>query len=75
VRRTALKRVGNHRRELRFGRDLALNGRTTGELADGRSLLGEFDLELQQDARLYGLAELRGLDRHEIDELAGVRET
>ena len=39
-----------------------------------RPLLQELDLEFQKHARFDGLAELRVLDRHEIDELARVRE-
>src|SRR5690242_9828109 len=63
-------RVGDHRREARFGGQLAVDAGTPGELAHGRALLDELHLELEQDSGLDGLAELRPFDRHEIDKLA-----
>src|SRR5438270_7599605 len=62
--------IGDHRREIRFGGEFAVDARATGELADARPLLDELDVEPEQDARLDRLTELRAFDRHEIDELA-----
>ena len=67
-------RVRDHRRELRFGNDLAVDQRAAGKLADAGPLLDELDLEPKEHAGLDRSAEFRPLDGHEIDQLAGVRE-
>ena len=67
----ALRRVGDHRREIGLGRDLAVEQGAAGKFAHARPLLNEFDLEPEQATRLNRNAELRAFDRHEIDELAG----
>src|SRR5947209_6772657 len=63
--------IGDHRREVRLCNELALDAGAAGELAHAGALLDEFDLELEQHARLDGRTELRAVDGHEIDELAG----
>ena len=72
--RQAGRRIRDHRRELSFGNDLAIDQRAAGELADAGPLLDELDLEPQKHSRLDRGTEFRALDGHEIDQLAGVRE-
>src|SRR5438552_17284355 len=74
ARESGRRRISDHCRELSFRGDLAVNGRSTGKLADSSSLLREFDFELQQNAGLDRLPELRAFDGHEVNELARVRE-
>src|SRR5579884_2333449 len=68
------RRIGDHCREVGFGGELPVDARAPRELAHGGALLDELDIELKEDARLDRLAELRAFNRHEIDQLAGVRE-
>src|SRR5689334_5265130 len=63
-------RIGDHRREFRLGRELPVDEGAAGELTDGRALLDKLHFEPQEHARFDRLAELRPIDRHEIDELA-----
>src|SRR4029079_16455038 len=63
-------RIGDHRREFAFGRNFAVEHRPAGELAHARPLLDELHLEPEQDPWHDRLAELHGVDGHEIDELA-----
>ena len=60
--------------KLALGGDLAIEDRPAGELADAGALLDELDLEAKQDAGFHRLAELRAVDGHEIDQLAGAGE-
>src|SRR5437763_12550010 len=62
-------RIGDHRREVRLGGELAVDAGAARELADARALLDEFDLQPQQDSRLDRRSKFRALDGHEIDEL------
>jgi hypothetical protein len=63
-------RIGDHRREIRLGGELAVDQRTTGELADRRAFLDELDVQRQEHSRLDRSTEFRPLDGHEIDQLA-----
>src|SRR3546814_10470069 len=68
------RRVRDHRGEIRLRRDLAVDQRFARELAHGRALLDELDLEPEQYAGFDRSPEFRLVDRHEIDELARARE-
>src|SRR5690606_13563409 len=72
--RSGRRRIRDHRGEARLGRELAADDCPPRELAHAGALLDEFDLEVEQHARLDRRTELRALDRHEIDELAGAGE-
>src|SRR4051812_37946838 len=64
------RRIRNHRGEARLGGELAFDQHPPRELADLAAILDQVDLDTQQHAGLDRLAELRPVDRHEIDELA-----
>src|SRR6266496_2499522 len=66
--------IGDHRREVRLGGELAVDACSPRKLADAGALLDKFDLELEQHARLHRLTELRAVNGHEVDELAGAGE-
>ncbi len=54
--------IGDHRREIRLGDELAVNARASGELANGGALLNELDVEPEQNARARparGISRLR----------------
>src|SRR5687767_7974690 len=68
------RRIGDHRGEIGFRNDPVPDQRPAGELADGGALLDEIDLEPKQHAGLDRQAELRAVDRHEINQLAGAGE-
>jgi vitamin B12 transporter len=72
--RSVFGRIGDHRGEVCLGHHLALDQCSPCELANRRSLLHEFDLEPEEHARFDRSPELRALDRHEIDQLAGARQ-
>src|SRR5436309_3945216 len=63
-------RIGDHRREVRFCDELALDAGAPGEFADAGAFLDEIHLELEQHSRFDRGAKFRPFDRHEIDELA-----
>src|SRR3569623_20197 len=68
--RSARRRIRDHRGELAFGCDFAVEHRLAGKLAHATAFLDELDLELEQHTGLDGFAELHAVDRHEIDQLA-----
>src|SRR3546814_12692985 len=68
------RRVRDHRGEIRLRRDLAVDQRFARELAHGRALLDELDLEPEQYAGFDRSPAFRLVDRHEIDQLARARE-
>ena len=55
------RRIGDHRGEIGFGGELAVDRGPAGELAHRRPLLDELDVELEQAAGLDRGAELRAL--------------
>src|SRR5688572_15126741 len=66
--------IGDHRREIGLGGELAVDQRPAGKLADAGALLDEFHLEAEQATGLDRLTKFRPLDGHEINQLAAVRE-
>src|SRR5438067_13318232 len=62
--------IGDHRREVRFGDELAVDARAAGELAHRGALLDELDIQPEQDPGLDRRAKFRAFDGHEINELA-----
>lgn len=69
------RRVRDHRREVRFGRNFAINKRSSCKFADTRTLLHKLDLKSQQATWFDWRTKLRTFDGHEIDELARTGET
>src|SRR3546814_16264994 len=74
VRSVIARRIGYHRGEMAFGREVFAQHRTAFELADVPLCLKDRDVEVEQNAGFDGLAELHPVDAHEIDELARTAE-
>ena len=64
------RRVRDHRGEIGLGGELVADKGLAGELPDRPAPLDQIAFEAEQHAGLDRRAELRILDRHEIDELA-----